>query len=48
MLFQHFENKKEMSPGFIYYIERDEDNKVTHVFWPTTHSIQHTVSLVML
>ena len=48
MLFQHFENRKEMSPGFICNLERDGDDKVTHVFGQTTHSVQHTVPLVML
>lgn len=33
LLFKQFKNGKEMSPGFIYNIEKDRENKITHVFW---------------
>ena len=33
MLFQLFENCKEMGNGFTYTIKRDADKKITHVFW---------------
>ncbi|RWR80203.1 protein FAR1-RELATED SEQUENCE 5-like protein [Cinnamomum micranthum f. kanehirae] len=33
LLFQLFENRKEMGSGFTYTIERDADKKITHVFW---------------
>ena len=33
LLFQLFENRKEMGNGFTYTIKRDADKKITHVFW---------------
>lgn len=33
LLFQPFENRKEMGNGFTYNINQDADKKITHVFW---------------
>ena len=33
LLFQLFENRKEMTHGFTYNIERDAEKKITHIFW---------------
>ena len=33
LLFQLFENRKEMGNGFTYTIERDAHKKITHIFW---------------